>query len=206
MRMRWAIGAYRLAFALLTVTAIVVALVDQIESDRSVANFFSFFTVDGNLLGAAVFLFLALTVRRVRTTRVDIVRGAATVALVTIGVVFALLLEDEEVDLPLRWVDTVLHRIMPVVFAVDWVLDPPERPISIRMAAWWLAFPVAWTVYTMARGAIVGWYPYPFLDPAIHGVWGVAAYIAGVAAFIIIVAVIVRWVGNARSGGLRASG
>lgn len=30
---------------------------------------------------------------------------------------------------------------------------------------WWsLAFPLAWIAYTFVRGAVVGWYPYPFLD------------------------------------------
>ena len=27
-----------------------------------------------------------------------------------------------------------------------------------------LAYPLAWVAYTFARGAVVDWYPYPFLD------------------------------------------
>ena len=29
--------------------------------------------------------------------------------------------------------------------------------------------PLAWTVLTLIRGALDGWYPYPFLDPANGG-------------------------------------
>jgi hypothetical protein len=31
-----------------------------------------------------------------------------------------------------------------------------------------------WIVYTMIRGPIAGWYPYPFLDPANGGYGSVA--------------------------------
>jgi hypothetical protein len=30
-------------------------------------------------------------------------------------------------------------------------------------------YPLAWTVLTLIRGALDGWYPYPFLDPANGG-------------------------------------
>jgi len=29
--------------------------------------------------------------------------------------------------------------------------------------------PVVWLVYTLVRGAFVGWYPYPFVDVGSHG-------------------------------------
>lgn len=32
--------------------------------------------------------------------------------------------------------------------------------------AWAFAWPVAWLLFTFVRGAITGWYPYPFLDAA----------------------------------------
>ena len=32
-----------------------------------------------------------------------------------------------------------------------------------------MIYPLAWTVLTLIRGALDGWYPYPFLDPANGG-------------------------------------
>ena len=56
---------------------------------------------------------------------------------------------------------------------------------------WWIAaFPIAWVVYTMIRGAVVDWYPYPFLDPAVEpgvGLGGVAVYVIAIASFILLI-------------------
>ncbi len=52
------------------------------------------------------------------------------------------------------------------------------------------AFPIGWVIYTMIRGVVVGWYPYPFLDPSIApglGYRGVAVYVIAIAAFILLV-------------------
>ena len=45
---------------------------------------------------------------------------------------------------------------------------------------WAFAWPLAWVAYTFVRGAVTGWYPYPFLDvsevgygPALLAVGGV---------------------------------
>ena len=49
--------------------------------------------------------------------------------------------------------------------------------------------PIAWAAYTMIRGAIVGWYPYPFLNPGIEpgvGYGGVLVYVIAIAAFILL--------------------
>lgn len=48
------------------------------------------------------------------------------------------------------------------------LLRPKERP-SLEHAVWWLVYPVAYLVYTMVRGRIVGTYPYPFLDVSTLG-------------------------------------
>ena len=49
--------------------------------------------------------------------------------------------------------------------------------LSVRDGLLWLAFPLAWTGVTLVRGALDGWYPYPFLDPA-NGGYGQVAVIA----------------------------
>lgn len=50
---------------------------------------------------------------------------------------------------------------------------------------WWvLLYPLAWVAFTVIRGILTNWWPYPFLDPAgPNGVGGVVAYIVGIAAF-----------------------
>ena len=80
------------------------------------------------------------------------------------------------------WVNSVLHHVMPVVMVLDWLLWPPRPAVGFRPLRWVLAAGALYLAYTMVRGAMVGWYPYPFLNPAnVGGYGGVAVYAAGVA-------------------------
>ena len=50
------------------------------------------------------------------------------------------------------------------------VLRSGPRPrIDRRCIALSFSFPFAWVCYTLIRGAIWKWYPYPFIDVAAHG-------------------------------------
>ncbi len=53
----------------------------------------------------------------------------------------------------------------PIIVIVDWFLAPSVPPPSRTSALWWLTFPLLWVTYTVIRGLIVDWYPYPFIDP-----------------------------------------
>ena len=203
MATRYVIAALRLGFGLLTFAAIGVQLAHTIDAGNSVVNFVSFFTIDSNILAAVLFLSLGLTPTGERSHRTDVLRGAAVVYLVTTGVVYALLLSNADVQVTLPWVNTVLHRAMPIVVFLDWLIVPPSSTISMREATWWLAFPIVWTVYTMIRGAIVDWYPYPFLDPRLHGPVEIAVTMVGIALFIAVVIAAVHWIGYARTDALR---
>ena len=100
------------------------------------------------------------------------------------------LLSGVDVQLQLVWVDVVLHKIFPIVVVLDWILDPPMTRLSVRDGLLWLAFPLAWTGVTLVRGAIDGWYPYPFLDPANGGYGTVAVTVVAVTiGFLVLAAV-----------------
>ena len=96
-------------------------------------------------------------------------RGAATLYLLIIGIVYAALLSHIAVGDEQGWVDDVLQRIMPMVMIVDWVPAPVALGISGRLIAGWLVYPLGYGAYTRIRGPIVDWYPYLFLDPRHQG-------------------------------------
>jgi hypothetical protein len=188
----------RLAFGLLVLVAIGYQLWVSAGTGRlDLVNFFSYFTILSNLLGAAVFLIGAARLGPTRAGSWDLLRGQAVVVLTVTLVVFALLLADTDVDVTNAWVDTVLHRLFPVVVIADWLLDPPRVRVSVRSSLVWLAAPLAWTAYTLIRGALVGWYPYPFLDPAEGGYGPVAVVIVGILVFGVVVCAAVAFLGNA---------
>ena len=144
----------RVGAAVLALVAIVAQLVEVLDAGRSALNFFSFFTIQSNLIGLDVLLFLAIA-RTAPTPTVDRVRGAATVYLTITGIVYALLLSGDPaaVEATIRS-STVLHRVMPVMMVADWLLFPPSTRIPAGAAGWWLVYPLAWTAYTLVRGTI----------------------------------------------------
>ncbi len=90
------------------------------------------------------------------------------------GIVYNLLLTNVGVGLTAPWVNDSLHRILPLVVLFDYLIAPPVPPPTYRQALAFLAFPLAYFAYSLIRGAIVDWYPYPFLDVDRHSYDGVA--------------------------------
>ncbi|MBF6329654.1 Pr6Pr family membrane protein [Nocardia transvalensis] len=133
----------------------------------SLGNYLSFFTVESNILGVMVLLGGGLFDPGGRGWQV--VRGAATLYLLITGVVYAVLLANVDVLLYDRWVNHTLHRVLPIVLVVDWLLVSARLRVTARLVVGWMAYPVLYGVYSLIRGAMVGWYPYPFLDPRTQG-------------------------------------
>lgn len=196
-----AVTVARAACGLVTLGAITVQVVHgATHPPFDAADFFSYFTVQSNAFAAV--LLLAGAVRRGRRgpAALDRLRGAAVVYMVVTGVVYAVLLAGGRSDL-LPWVNTWLHRVMPIVVAGDWVLVPPASRIGAGRALVWLAYPLAYIVYALGRGAVVGWYPYGFVDPAgAPGYAGVARTAVVLGILIALLAVGVARLGTARSG------
>lgn len=160
---------YKIIFALLGFSALVTEMVALIERGVfNAGNFFSFFTVESNILAVVAFILGALAVYSGKKSRkLDYFRGATTFFMVITGIVFAVLLSGlQGVELTaVPWDNVVLHYIIPIAIAIDWIMDHPKTRFSYRTALGWVIFPVAYLVYSLIRGAIVGWYPYPFLNP-----------------------------------------
>lgn len=168
-------------FALLTLVAIIVQLIDLAgKGILNPVNYFSYFTIDSNLIAVACLLGGAARWQADRSRTLDLARGGAVVYMSMTGIVFTLLLSNTDVDTAIPWVNTVVHELMPLVIVSDWLLDPPPARLPMREGLLWLGFPLIWIVYTLTRGAIVGLYPYPFVNPANGGYASVAAYCVGI--------------------------
>jgi len=195
------IGA-RLFFATLTVAAIVAQLLysSQYSISFSLVNFFSFFTILSNVFVTIVFVMSAfyLAIGRKSTPADDVLRGASVLYMAVTGIVYTLLLLGTDVDLTLPWVNLQLHYIMPIVVVVDWLYQPQRNKLTLRSITPWLLFPALYLVYTLVRGPIVGWYPYPFLDPSKVGGYGsVALYSVGILAALLGIGFALMKLGNA---------
>jgi hypothetical protein len=193
--------AFRLVLAALTLTALVAQFRVTLVNAYSVVDFFSYFTNLSNLLAVVVFVVGAVRVARgVPDSRAwSVVRAATVVAMVFVGVVFNVLLAGLDVGAVVPWVNVVVHMVMPVAVLLDWVVWPPERRLPWRAAAACLVFPVAYTAYSLVRGAVTGFYPYPFYDPAaVGGVGGVALYLLVLVVALAVLSTLVVLVGRRR--------
>ena len=198
--MRSVVRVARLAFAGFDIAAMCVAI--TAPTTGSLVNFFSFFTIESNLL--AIVVLLVGGVLDPRSERWAYVRGAATLYMVITGIVYAALLANQEVGLTAAWVNSAMHQVTPAVLLVDWVCFPPWSRGTYRAALAWLAFPLAYLAYALARGAAVDWYPYPFLDPRRPGGYGrVATYAVVLAVVMGLLAVAVNAIGRTRAASAR---
>ena len=202
MEQPWLVGAYRVGFGLLTLVAIGYQFVHGTATNDAFrpGNFFSFFTIESNIFAAIVLLVFAFRGRRQPNSQTaDLIRGAAVLYMATTGIVYGLLLSGytDELQTATPWVNNVVHRIMPVVLVVDWLLMPPATRLTVRRALIWLAYPIVYLIYSLIRGPVVDWYPYPFLNPDHAGGYaGVALYSVGIAICVVALTWVLVWLGR----------
>jgi hypothetical protein len=185
MHKRYPLLGARLFFGLLTLTAIVVQFTHELQHNRlNLVNFFSFFTIESNILVALVFIFGGLY--KPTSSRWALVRGAAALYMTITGLVYVALLSglEDSLQTQVPWVNTTLHYLMPAVALLDWIAIRPVK-VPFKSALVWLVFPIVYLCYSLVRGHYVGWYPYPFLNPSHHGYAGVAITSVGIAAIAI---------------------
>lgn len=194
---RTIISCVRILVGLTIVAAILMQARHSIQVNPafSTANFFSFFTILSNSISALLLLLLGVgALMRAASNRfLEYVRGAAVTYMVITGVVYALLLQNipDNLGITLSWSNDVLHRFGPLYMLLDWLLIGATT-ISWRKSLWWMVFPLAWLPYTMIRGAITDWYPYPFLNPhPPHSAASVIVTCAAIAVGFVLVCVLV---------------
>jgi hypothetical protein len=171
------VGAKARAWFGLTALAVVFGLVVQliVTADASEGAFFGsavgrtlnvfvFFTIQSNIIVGVTCLLLWLDPNR-SSTLFDTLRLTGVVAITITGVVYHAVLRGL-FDLE-TWVlvaDNVLHTIVPIAAVVGWLVWGPRGKTSSRIVKLSVIFPVCWLAFTLIRGAILDFYPYPFVD------------------------------------------
>jgi hypothetical protein len=183
MNKRSVLIGWRLGFGLLSLFALGVQLTIHVQNKFSVINFFSYFTNLSNIFAAIVLIIGAwyLLKRRQPGAVYDIIRGASVVAIAIVGIVYGLLLRNEDLGSLLPWINVVIHYIIPVVVVLGWLYAPPKTKLTSKHILFWLIYPSVYVVYSIIRGARTGWYAYPFFNPdKVGGAGAVALYCAAI--------------------------
>ncbi|MBP0448163.1 Pr6Pr family membrane protein [Kitasatospora sp. RG8] len=194
---RW-LAPTRIAFAVLSSVALGFAGYHAATGVVGVVNYFNYFTNLSNMAAVVVLLFGGWAGLTGRRPVPGVVRGGVVLCMTITGIFYGLGLASYPEAVMIPWVGHVLQQLMPAVVLADWLADPPERRIRPVQAAGWMAFPLLYLAYTMVRGYLIDWYPYPFLDPALPNgycrVAGASFLMTG--AFVLVGAALLR-AGNA---------
>lgn len=148
----------------------------------AVITYLSFFTILTNILTALVFSAVALQPKGGwgQWLRRPPVQAATAVYIAIVGMVYQLLLRQLWNPQGAQWVaDVLLHSIIPLGFVLYWLLFAPRAGLIWKDAVTWLIYPGVYLVYVLARGAVSGLYPYPFVDVKVLGYAGVLARAGG---------------------------
>jgi len=186
---------YKFGFAALVFAAILEQIRHLMQAGIfNPFNFFSFFTVESNIFGAVLFVASAIALWRGKTSSIlSYLRGAAALYMIVTGIVYVSLLAGVEVQTSVPWVNVVLHYLFPVVALLDWLIDQPRPAVAPKRALFWIAFPAAYVGYSLVRGAVTHWYPYPFVNAAEFGYLHVAVNCAVIAGGVGLLAPLLAW-------------
>jgi len=163
-----------------------VILAKNIGPGLAAWRFVGFFTILSNIGVAAIATAVALgrdnklTGARARLMGVSVI--------VMVGLIYSLLLRNSWHPQGLqKLVDIALHDVMPILFVILWALMP-HGELGWRDMKWALTPPALYLAYSMARGAIDGWYPYYFLNPTLQTGAELAVSVVGVLAVFAVIA------------------
>ncbi|PJJ72551.1 hypothetical protein CLV46_2123 [Diaminobutyricimonas aerilata] len=190
-----------LGVVVLAIVAVDLGLVAGALPAFDIGNYFGQFTIVSNLLVAASFLLGALRPGR----GAELARASAVVAILATSVLFHLLIGTAGASGPV--LNALLHDVVPALALLDWLLVRGRAGVR-----WWhplatLVVPVLYFGITLLRGAVIGWYPYPFLDAS--GPAGYAALVGTLAPVLVaflLLAVLVVALGVARDAPAARSG
>ncbi|WP_010203396.1 Pr6Pr family membrane protein [Salinibacterium sp. PAMC 21357] len=198
------VGLLRLVVAALVLASITTQVVDEsIHNDFVAKEYFSYFTIQSSLINVVILALSGLVVwRREReSTLLGVFRASVVSYAVVTAVVYNVLLRGlpDEGYIGIQWPNEIIHVWAPLFLFVDWMLSPSRPVLRLRDVRIVIIYPVAWLAFTLVRGTIDGWFPYPFLQPNGPDGWGgVIVYVLGIAAFIIAIALGLIAVSRAR--------
>jgi hypothetical protein len=194
----------RLTTAAIAWAAVLVQLVYSIRHGiargesfaRAFADYLAYFTILTNLLVALV-LTVPLVAPQSAAARFFAhlhVTWTAATAILVVGLAYHFLLSTIHHPVGMEAVTNLgLHYLVPPLYAVYWVMSTnvtgaPLAPRALQLSA----YPTAYFAMVVGRGAVVGVYPYFFVDVSTLGLMGAFRNACGILVFYLAVAWILR--------------
>ena len=168
-------------------------IVNRIASiTETIIRFFSFFTILTNILVALCFTFLLLKPNSKwgKFFARPATQTALTAYIAVVGIIYNVILRFLWSPQGLQLiVDELLHTVIPIWFILYWFIFVSKETLKWNIFPW-LIYPVIYCIYTLIRGAIFGFYPYPFIDVNVLGYNKVLINIAGMVFVFLVVSLL----------------
>ena len=163
----WLIGGTIIAWFAVLLQAYLAYRHIQGSRSLTILRFFSFFTIQSNILVGIYFL------ARWKWPGSGIGRffskpGNATaiaIYITVVGIVYNLILRA--LWSPHGWqqlADEILHVVVPILFFLFWFIFVPKDSLRWKNSLPWLIYPLCYLIYILIKGIVSMEYPYPFLD------------------------------------------
>ena len=153
-----------------------------------IVRYFSYFTIQSNiavlLASLAVLLAKPLGEPWWRALRLAALLGIAVTGIIYVTV----LAGDSHLTGWSQVANIMLHYLAPPLTVLAWLAFGPWVPFAWSDIVRALVWPSLWIAYTLIRGAIVEWYPYPFIDVTTKGYGAVAVNIVVITVFATVLA------------------
>lgn len=128
-------------------------------------RYFSYFTILTNLFVALIVTAPLLPERMGRWLAGPQVKAAGATYIAMVALVYWLLLRRHWNPQGIQAVaDMLLHAAVPALYVFYWLAFVEKGSLRWRSAQAWLVYPLAYFAFVLARGALLGAYPYPFVD------------------------------------------
>lgn len=136
-------------------------------TEGTVINFLSYFTILSNLLIALCVTF-SVFLSQIKTgiffSGIS-VQTAITLYIFIVALVYNVILRG--IWIVTGWqliVDNLLHVLNPILYILYWLIFASKEKLSWKDGVCWTYFPLVYLIYSLIRGSVVNWYPYPFLN------------------------------------------
>lgn len=159
-------------------------------------NFFSYFTIQSNILVGLFCGYLLLRKNSFKPLEQTLQLGTLLDISITF-IIYQTILAATWNPQGLAFVGNFfIHTLTPILFVVYWLVFQEKKQMQFKYALYWLVYPVLYVVYTLIRGAIVNWYPYPFLDASVISIGQVLINVLGITALFFVGAIVFVAVNN----------
>jgi len=138
----------------------------ELHPVEAVVRFFSYFTILSNL---SVAIFFAMQISKKHQPSHFFLQPATslsvTVYILVVGLIYQVILSKLYSPQGLNLLaNNIIHGFTPISTFIFWLVFESKRKIEYRSIIYFLIYPLIYLIYTLIRGSIVQFYPYPFID------------------------------------------